>query len=105
MGLGYRPGFNPYFIGLPILIRYIKSCKKFHPMFHILFYWITYSYYFLRFRYNYLTDCFNPYFIGLPILILFLPLPYPQLSQRFNPYFIGLPILISLKVKIQEFLQ
>ena len=41
-----RGGFNPYFIGLPILIRISFSFSSPSP------------------------ESFNPYFIGLPILIL-----------------------------------
>ena len=62
--------FNPYFIGLPILILYRYNREHFY--------------------YG-----FNPYFIGLPILIgPNTNLPVLEYSC-FNPYFIGLPILID----------
>ena len=62
--------FNPYFIGLPILIMNLEL--EFAPE---------------EFK------GFNPYFIGLPILILTF-LRYLPTLRSFNPYFIGLPILI-----------
>ena len=62
-------GFNPYFIGLPILIcRKINRNFK-HLRVSIL---ILLDYLFLYYSYHYQLkywDCFNPYFIGLPILI------------------------------------
>ena len=39
-------GFNPYFTGLPILIRFLMELDR------------------------QLQACFNPYFTGLPILII-----------------------------------
>ena len=61
--------FNPYFIGLPILMIIGVSYRfnngaRFNPYFIGLPILIGYK--------NYLSDfdgCFNPYFIGLPILI------------------------------------
>ena len=38
------PGFNPYFIGLPILIRKGLEAILENIKFQSLFYWITYSY-------------------------------------------------------------
>ena len=63
--------FNPYFIGLPILI--ITLTEKLQQE----------------------KDSFNPYFIGLPILIRNNCLnTISTIRSSFNPYFIGLPILI-----------
>ena len=65
---------NPYFIGLPILIR-----KKENP-------------------YTEVNFCLNPYFIGLPILIvLHEGKDWEEIKECLNPYFIGLPILICRK--------
>ena len=62
-------GFNPYFIGLPILICKIPEVSLMNGLFQSLFYWITYSYY-RRIKMNVMKNGgFNPYFIGLPILI------------------------------------
>ena len=41
----YFCGFNPYFIGLPILINIDTYHEYLFSMFQSLFYWITYSYY------------------------------------------------------------
>ena len=86
---------NPYFIGLPILIRWSEWLNGlFFCRSQSLFYWITYSYgstkvyirnkclksqslfYWITYSYKYDKDsdddewpCLNPYFIGLPILI------------------------------------
>ena len=40
--------FNPYFIGLPILIRFELIDARVWVLFQSLFYWITYSYPFCR---------------------------------------------------------
>ena len=74
-GIQYLPSvnsFNPYFIGLPILII-LQSGNATDEM-----------------------DGFNPYFIGLPILITIRPAKKVNVTS-FNPYFIGLPILIRVK--------
>ena len=61
--------FNPYFIGLPILIMTgtLNALKTMR--FQSLFYWITYSYQRMLIQLNLKLCRFNPYFIGLPILI------------------------------------
>ena len=88
--------FNPYFIGLPILIcknRFVDGTIS--KWFQSLFYWITYSYFNPGCsNASWESAGFNPYFIGLPILIISMMgmLVLPPLC--FNPYFIGLPILI-----------
>ena len=68
---GFMDCFNPYFIGLPILIMNVLFIfTGTVPRFQSLFYWITYSY---NWSHNLILpsyDCFNPYFIGLPILII-----------------------------------
>ena len=61
--------FNPYFIGLPILIMYLFYHPMVLLMFQSLFYWITYSYKDEFYRSLNQRSGFNPYFIGLPILI------------------------------------
>ena len=38
------PSFNPYFIGLPILISFTIFINTLFSWFQSLFYWITYSY-------------------------------------------------------------
>ena len=90
-------GFNPYFIGLPILIaaKGIKIINVYGVSILILL-----DYLFLYFPYistvGLVRNGFNPYFIGLPILILrsfYIDLPF---CLSFNPYFIGLPILIRI---------
>ena len=62
--------FNPYFIGLPILIKgeraILYTCSQ---RFQSLFYWITYSYFEFLLSNREIFESFNPYFIGLPILI------------------------------------
>ena len=64
-------GFNPYFIGLPILIaaKGIKIINVYGVSILILL-----DYLFLYFPYistvGLVRNGFNPYFIGLPILIL-----------------------------------
>ena len=114
--------FNPYFTGLPILIRR-KTYKerKFFLRVSIL---ILLDYLFLYQYYDEITkhiqQGFNPYFTGLPILIrrnkiyngdplrvsILILLDYLFLFGRiglildlpdcFNPYFTGLPILIII---------
>ena len=63
-------GFNPYFIGLPILIQLkMELILWMGSKFQSLFYWITYSYYPFGNEKIKFDLGFNPYFIGLPILI------------------------------------
>ena len=63
--------FNPYFIGLPILInKGIHQKQMFEEVFQSLFYWITYSYPEIGSKFDKGVMRFNPYFIGLPILII-----------------------------------
>ncbi len=70
--------FNPYFIGLPILIGSIMYLTEQNS-----------------------TTSFNPYFIGLPILILKeLRSSQVFIIKCFNPYFIGLPILIGSEFNV-----
>ena len=63
-------GFNPYFTGLPILIKSIFIGTQ-------------------------IRWCFNPYFTGLPILISMNISALNNKTVSFNPYFTGLPILIN----------
>ena len=89
-------GFNPYFIGLPILIaaKGIKIINVYGVSILILL-----DYLFLYFPYistvGLVRNGFNPYFIGLPILIGFQFAGIVIAPTGFNPYFIGLPILIQ----------
>ena len=114
--------FNPYFIGLPILIL-VKIIKEGMP-FQIVSILILLDYLFLLvdlgnmlkslerslnpyfiglpiliswydiISFILVDECFNPYFIGLPILIVVFPNAIGKSGLSFNPYFIGLPILI-----------
>ena len=72
-------GFNPYFIGLPILIG------LHHP--------------YLEQR----SACFNPYFIGLPILIIKSLWRYKSILSRFQSlfYWITYSYVIEAKRQIQ----
>ena len=65
-----REGFNPYFIGLPILIITVCQNREVRLWFQSLFYWITYSYN-EKINFDLVGGIasFNPYFIGLPILM------------------------------------
>ena len=81
--------FNPYFIGLPILIcknRFVDGTIS--KWFQSLFYWITYSYFNPGCsNASWESAGFNPYFIGLPILIIsmmgMLVLPPPLFQSLF----------------------
>ena len=97
-GINTTSGFNPYFIGLPILISAedISAMEILKKKFQSLFYWITYSYN-LSHKFDSIICCFNPYFIGLPILINIISPQHFLQIPCFNPYFIGLPILITHK--------
>ena len=44
LNLIHKYRFNPYFIGLPILIWFSKKAAAAKTLFQSLFYWITYSY-------------------------------------------------------------
>ena len=68
-GVRLTNGFNPYFIGLPILIAIIDTFDIRYNDVSIL---ILLDYLFLSLNFRpkgYNPDGFNPYFIGLPILI------------------------------------
>ena len=90
--------FNPYFTGLPILIRSLmrrmaSAGLGFNPYFTGLPILINSPKLLLSID----TISFNPYFTGLPILMFcnrFESLP----STCFNPYFTGLPILILMSI-------
>ena len=97
-------GFNPYFIGLPILILPTLVESILCLLFQSLFYWITYSYIMEDWRTTPDSFSFNPYFIGLPILIRWIFSIYSFLIQSFNPYFIGLPILM-VKLNVLNILE
>ena len=62
--------FNPYFIGLPILIILQRRYGIHKTRFQSLFYWITYSYSIVGIAKLVKRHSFNPYFIGLPILMV-----------------------------------
>ena len=85
---------NPYFIGLPILIRPGTDTMCPSAFVSIL---ILLDYLFLLCYNKEVPGCtsksLNPYFIGLPILIITYG-SSTKLTQCLNPYFIGLPILI-----------
>ena len=93
-------GLNPYFIGLPILIKDVKlyNLQRGHKS-QSLFYWITYSY---KFKFNLEGVAFD---VSILILLdyLFLYLKYIfcmiYIISCLNPYFIGLPILIIYRKK------
>ena len=68
--LKFGAGFNPYFTGLPILIKRNLRRSGMTSMFQSLFYWITYSYLGYTLGTVYKNMGFNPYFTGLPILIV-----------------------------------
>ena len=92
--------FNPYFIGLPILITPCTPLTIKYPNVSIL----------ILLDYLFLLDVpvlpfvivrgFNPYFIGLPILIKEAKYTLLDRIKGFNPYFIGLPILIIISTKV-----
>ena len=111
--------FNPYFIGLPILIPSYLFSLLLLFMFQSLFYWITYSYYsdstivlFLSWKfqslfywitYSYPWDDLDNLDLPAGFQSLFYWITYSYNCERstgnykstsFNPYFIGLPILI-----------
>ena len=88
--------FNPYFTGLPILIRNILHFPVwFTHWFQSLFYWITYSY---SDEIKMYVDTLNDVSILILLDYLFLLACTTQViitaTSCFNPYFTGLPILI-----------
>ena len=112
--------FNPYFIGLPILIFPLEEKISWYAEFQSLFYWITYSYtvsygmkiskettfqslfYWITYSYTLreYCDAYNFPMVSILILLdyLFLLVDLGNMLkslESFNPYFIGLPILIS----------
>ena len=94
----YKGCFNPYFIGLPILINSKLFSYFENEKVSIL---ILLDYLFLlclQLLYWYSRQGFNPYFIGLPILINFGTETGKFDGGCFNPYFIGLPILITMYI-------
>ena len=68
-----REGFNPYFIGLPILIPPRSILPMLPSMFQSLFYWITYSYAYLFEYYYYMKMLFQSLFYW--ITYSYRPLP------------------------------
>ena len=68
--------FNPYFIGLPILIMKMKYNLGGFEMFQSLFYWITYSYPMHHYYFN------NCTIVSILILLDYLFLYGPILKRR-----------------------
>ena len=79
--------FNPYFIGLPILILVMVTDNLDRTMFQSLFYWITYSYNLEVDNTSSCTHGFNPYFIGLPILIRYFLVKVDMKNSVFQSLF------------------
>ena len=92
--------FNPYFIGLPILIMGSRPLPTGITGFQSLFYWITYSYtYIVHLAPAEKLPVFQSlfYWITYSYVNDFFYLSFSN-DSGFNPYFIGLPILILVKI-------
>ena len=93
----YPPSFNPYFIGLPILIVFNYYSDDTGKLFQSLFYWITYSYFVRYYRSNQHARRFQSLFYWITYSYIVLLMLIVTLTGLFQSLFYWITYSYSIK--------